>query len=79
MEFRGAVERKRFVVVLFCLSLGNVELLELTCILNLVSEFLSWPARQAFPPGGEELERELRWAEVYLVRSASITVHLLPG
>ncbi len=79
MEFRGTVERKRLVVVLFCLSLGNLELLELTCILNLVSEFLSWPARQAFPPEGGELERELRWAEVYLVRSASITVHLLLG
>ena len=79
MEFRGAVERNRFVVVLFCLRLGNVGLLELTCILNAGSDFLSWPARQAFPPGGEELEVELRWAEVNLVRSASMTVHLLPG
>jgi len=79
VELRGAVERKRCVVVLFCLSLGNVELLDLTYVLNVGLEFLSGPARQAFPPGGEELEMELRWAEVNLVRSASITVHLVPG
>ena len=59
--FNGAGERKLVVVYLFCLTLGKGEL-KLILLIGFGSRFLSWPARQAFPPGGEVLDTELRWA-----------------
>ena len=75
----GTVERKTDFCILFCLMLVKVEV-ELILLMSVGdSEFLSWPDRQGFPLGGEELDTELRCAVVYLALSASMTVHFFPG
>ena len=55
--FLGAAERKALCMLSFCLSLVNGELIQIE---DEDSVFLPWPARQAFPPGGEVLDLEFK-------------------
>ena len=55
--FLGATERKALCMLSFCLSLVNGELIQIE---DEDSVFLPWPARQAFPPGGEVLDLEFK-------------------